>query len=150
MNNANVPERVEILSEESPESAVARFLQLVRKKRYFLVFHVIPNGPTRRRPKSPLGNIVQIGYQLLDSKFRTIESDCVFIDTHPYQLSEMTMCQTGVTYARMGTDSVLFLEAFADISELISENDAVPMSFGVGSLRHFEAAMELSYASFQN
>lgn len=150
MYETNVPERVNILSERSPESAVAKFMESIRKWRSFLVFHVIPNGPTRHKPKPPFGNIVQIGYRLLNAKLQTIENRCACIDTHPYAFSDLTSRQTGITNGKMEIQGVHFLEAFIDLSKILVLNNAIPISFGVESLRYLEAAMELSHASFPN
>lgn len=50
----------------------------------------------------------------------------------------------------MEIQGVLFLEAFVDLSEILVSNNAIPVSFGIESLRYLEAAMELSHASFPN
>lgn len=150
MYQTNIPERVKTLSEGSPESAVAKFMESIRKWRSFLVFHVIPNGSTRHKPKPPFGNIVQIGYKLLDARLQTIENRCVCIDTHPYVFSDLVSRQTGITNGKMEMQWISFLEAFVDLSEILISNNAIPMSFGIESLRHLEAAMELSHASFPN
>lgn len=150
MYRTNVPDRVNVLSEGSPESAVAKFIESIRKWRSFLIFHVILNGPTKHKPKPPFGNVVQIGYRLLNAKLQTIENKCVCVDIHPYVLSELTSQQTGITKWKMEIQGISFLEAFVDLSEILTSNNAIPMSFGVASLRYLEAAMELSHASFPN
>lgn len=150
MYQTNVPERVNALSEKSPESAVAKFMESIRKWRSFLIFHVIPNGPTKHKSKTQFGNIIQIGYRLLNTKLQTIEEKCVCIYTHPYVLSELTSQQTGITNEKMEIQWVSFLEAFVDLSEVLISNNAILMSFGVASLRYLEAAMELCHASFPN